>query len=225
MAKIRVLLADDHAVLRAGLRMLINAQADMRVVGEAGEGHDAVDKTSALVPDVVLMDLTMPGGGGMDALKRIRRERPQTRVLVLTMHDDPAYARASVAAGAAGLVIKDVDGEELLNAIRIAYQGRMYVSTAKREPGADETEADAAWTSRAESLRQLSRREITVLEMVAQGHTNQEIATRLALSVKTVETYRARVMDKLGLRNRAELVRFAIEQGLLGPKPDSDPPP
>ncbi|MGH7895173.1 MAG: response regulator [Candidatus Binatia bacterium] len=225
MTKIRVLLADDHAVLRAGLRMLINAQADMRVVGEAGEGHDTVDKTAALLPDVVLMDLTMPGGGGMDALKRIRRERPQTRVLVLTMHDDPAYARASVAAGAAGLVIKDVDGEELLNAIRIAYQGRMYVSTVKREPGVDETEADAAWTSRAESLRQLSRREITVLEMVAQGHTNQEIATRLALSVKTVETYRARVMDKLALRNRAELVRFAIEQGLLGPKPDSDPHP
>lgn len=224
MAKIRVLLADDHAVLRAGLRMLINAQADMRVVGEAGDGHEAVDRTLALAPDVVLMDLTMPGGGGMDALKRIRRERPQTRVLILTMHDDPAYARASVAAGAAGLVVKDVDGEELLNAVRVVHQGRAYVSGAWREVAADESEGEETWTPRAESLKLLSRREITVLEMVAQGYTNQEIATRLALSVKTVETYRARVMDKLGLRNRAELVRFAIEQGLLGPKPDSDPP-
>jgi two-component system response regulator NreC len=219
--KIKVLLADDHAVLRAGLRLLINAQADMRVVGEAGDGRAAVDKTLTLAPDVVVMDLTMPGGGGMEALKRIHRERPHTRVLVLTMHDDPAYARASVAAGAAGLVVKDIDGEELLDAIRVAHQGRAYVGSTRREPGADASED---WAARAASLRLLSRREITVLEMVAEGHTNQEIASRLALSVKTVETYRARVMDKLALRNRAELVRFAIEQGLLGPKPD-DPRP
>ena len=225
MAKIRVLLADDHAVLRAGLRMLINAQVDMRVVGEAGEGREAVETTFTLSPDVVVMDLSMPGGGGMDALKRIRRERPETRVLVLTMHDDPAYARASVAAGASGLVLKDVDGEELLNAIRTAYEGRTYVGAARREPGAEDPEADTGWMPRAESLRLLSRREMTVLEMVAQGHTNQDIATRLVLSVKTVETYRARVMDKLALRNRAELVRFAIEQGLLGTKSDSDPQP
>jgi two-component system response regulator NreC len=223
MPKIRVFLADDHAVLRAGLRMLINAQPDMRVVGEAGEGREAADKSIALAPDVVLMDLSMPGGGGMEALKRIRRECPQTRVLVLTMHDDAAYTRASLAAGASGLVIKNVDGEELLTAIRTAYDGRTYVCSVRREPGAEESEAEAGWTPRAESLRLLSRREMTVLEMVAQGHTNQQIATRLALSVKTVETYRARVMDKLALRNRAELVRFAIEQGLLGPKPDPEP--
>jgi two-component system response regulator NreC len=225
MAKIKVFLADDHAVLRAGLRALINAQADMRVVGEAGEGREAVDKALALSPDVVLMDLSMPGGGGMEALRRIRRERPETRVLVLTMHDDVGYARASAAAGAAGLLIKNVDGEELLTAIRVAHQGRAYVGPAGREPGGEDAEADASWTPPAESLRLLSRREITVLEMVAQGHTNQEIATHLALSVKTVETYRARVMDKLALRNRAELVRFAIEQGLLGPKTDSDQRP
>ncbi|MGH7264634.1 MAG: response regulator transcription factor [Candidatus Rokuibacteriota bacterium] len=222
---IRILVADDHAVLRAGLRMLIGAQADMEVVGEAADGDAAVAAAVDAQPDVALIDITMPGGGGVRAIERIRDACPGTRVLVLTMHDLPAYLRLALAAGAAGYVVKRAADADLLSAIRAVHQGRTVVDPTLaarlirirlrgRAPGA----APAS---------PLSPRERDVLELVAQGYTNQQIAGRFGVSVKTVETHRARLTEKLGLRSRAELVRYALDSGLLVPPgdvPDSSTP-
>ncbi len=210
MAKIRVLIADDHAVLRAGLRMLLNAQADMEVVGEAGTTHEALHQARAQTPDVLTLDLTMPGGSAIPVIERLRQECPKTRVLVLTMHDDPAYLRTVLAAGGSGYVVKKAADAELLTAIRAVHQGRAFVDLDLRAgapPALDEPAGSAL----------LSQREREVLGLLAQGHTNQAVADKLFLSVKTIETYRTRIADKLGLRTRAELVRYALETGLLTP--------
>jgi DNA-binding NarL/FixJ family response regulator len=214
LAKIRILIADDHAVLRAGLRVLINSEPDMGVVGEAADVPDTVRKAAALRPDVALVDLTMPGGNVLEALERIRRDSPRTRVLVLTVHDDPAYARAVLAAGGSGHVVKEVEIAELLSALRAIHRGRTLVNLGHggSTPG---LVAETGPARRRGAPRFLSRREREVLELVAQGHTNQEVADRLSLSVKTVETHRARLVEKLGLRTRADLVRFALETGVL----------
>ncbi len=220
MAKIRVLLADDHAVLRAGLRLLIDAQPDLEVVGESATAHEAVLKAAETKPDVVLLDITMPGESGIHAIERIRRESPRTRVLVLTMHDDPAYARAVLAAGGSGHIVKEAQSSELLAAIRAVYRGRTFVDLTFAGAGGPGLVADAGGESRAAEVgpgRQLSQRERQVLQLVAQGYTNQQVADRLSLSIKTVEGYRARLAEKLGLRGRADLVRFALETGLLTP--------
>lgn len=220
MKKIRILLADDHAVLRAGLRALIDAQPDMRVVAEAGDGSETVRQAQEHHPDVAIVDISMPEMSGIDAIERVRRRNPATRVLVLTMHDDAAYARASLAAGASGHIVKDVEAAELLAAIRAIHRGGTVVHLT-REGGAV---ADAITVPEEPGARGghdvLSDRERQVLVLVAQGHTNREVADRLALSVKTVETYRARLSDKLGLRTRAEIFRFALQEGLLAePEP------
>ena len=201
----RILLADDHAILRAGLAMLIEAQSDLVVVGEAADGVETLEKVRALRPDVVILDLTMPRLSGLEALREIRRDCPQTHVLVLTMHDDPAYGRALLAAGALGYVTKKAADRELLLGIRAVREGHSFVDLSQAE----------------EMLSQqapLSRRERQVLTELAQGFTHQEIADRLALSVKTVETYLARLSAKLGLRRRADLVRYALEIGFLSPE-------
>jgi len=201
----RILLADDHAILRAGLAMLIEAQSDLVVVGEAADGVEALEKARALKPDVVILDLTMPRLSGLEALREIRRDCPETHVLVLTMHDDPAYGRALLAAGALGYVTKKAADRELLLGIRAVREGHSFVDLSQAE----------------EMLSQqapLSRRERQVLTELAQGFTHQEIADRLALSVKTVETYLARLSAKLGLRRRADLVRYALEIGFLSPE-------
>jgi two-component system response regulator NreC len=218
MRKIRVLVADDHAVLRAGLRMLINAQPDMEVVGEAADSHEAAEQVQQRHPDVLTLDLTMPGGSSIKLIERLRQELPRTRVLVLTMHDDPAYLRAVLAAGGAGYVIKSVADTALMGAIRAVCQGRIVVDvnlppTTIPAPPASPADIGAPCPS---GFASLSSREREVLRLVAQGHTNQEIAHRLFLSVKTIETYRGRIAHKLGLRSRAELVRYALEIGLLG---------
>jgi DNA-binding NarL/FixJ family response regulator len=218
MTPIRVLLADDHAVLRAGLRLLIDAQPDMQVVGEAGDCQEALEKVRALTPDVLTLDLTMPGGNSIKIIERLRQGCPHTQVLVLTMHDDPAYLRAVMAAGGAGYVVKTAADAQLLNAIRAIQQGRIVVDVNLPRP----TGPLAAGTGvesgsrRSTGFASLSAREREVFTLLAQGHTNQEMARRLALSVKTVETYRARIAEKLGLRTRAEIVRCALEVGLLG---------
>ena len=209
MSRIRLLLADDHAILRAGLRMLLDAQPDMVVVAEAADGEEAVRRAHATRPDVAVIDLTMPGVSGVQTLQRLRRELPATRLLVLTMHDDPGYARASQAAGAAGHVVKDSESSELLAAIRAVNRGRTFVRVGAGEPAA------AVATDTPVVAPALSPRERQVLELLAHGHTNREIAARLVLSVKTIETHRARLSDKLGLHNRAELVRIALDLGLL----------
>ena len=224
MAKIRVLIADDHAILRAGLRLLINNQPDMEVVGEAADGHEALRQARQANPDVLTLDLTMPGGGGLKALEGLRQACPQTRVLVLTMHEDPSYLRAALAGGASGYVAKSAVDAELLAAIRSVSQGRTFVSITLSDRGTHQVLGDQP--TRNESpprapVKLLSSREKEALELLAQGYTNQEVGTRLCLSVKTSETYRARIAEKLGLRSRADLTRYALEMGLLDPRPSS----
>lgn len=220
MASIRVLVADDHAVLRAGLRMLIGAQPDMEVVGEAADGDEAVQKALELRPDVALIDITMPGIGGMKAIERVRQGCPKTRVLVLTMHEVPAYLRLALAAGASGYVVKSAADSELLSAIRSVYRGRTVL-----DPGLAALVVQGALGKKAVGSQAggpanpLSPRERDVLELVAQGYTNQQIADRLGLSIKTVETYRSRLVEKLGLHSRADLVRYALDSGLFGSGP------
>jgi two-component system response regulator NreC len=204
--KIRLLLADDHAILRAGLRMLLDAQPDMLVVGEAADGEEAVRRALVTRPDVAVVDLTMPGLSGVETLQRLRRELPSARLLVLTMHEDPGYARMAQAAGASGHVIKDSDSSELLSAIRAVHRGRTFVQVGAGAETLDHAALPAMPT--------LSPRELQVLRLLARGHTNREVAALLTLSVKTVETHRSRLGDKLGARTRAELVRIAAQLGL-----------
>jgi two-component system response regulator NreC len=221
MARIRILIADDHAVLRTGLRMLIGSQRDLDVVGEASDGDEAVRKAAALRPDVALVDISMPGSGGIKAIERIREAAPATRVLVLTMHDMPAYLRAALAAGAAGYVVKRAADSALLAAIRDVHRGRTVLDPALAASVVQSgLRRRGATTSPATPL---SQREREVLELVAQGYTNQQIADHLGLSVKTVETYRARLVEKLGLQSRAELVRYALDSGLFGGEASSTP--
>jgi len=211
---IRVLLADDHAILRAGLRLLISSEIDMEVVAEAGDASVAAQQTAAVHPDVAIMDIDMPKGGGIGAINEIRRHSPHTRILILTIHDDLAYLRAALAAGAAGYVVKSAADTDLLTAIRTVYKGRTYVDVALRE-SRPRVLPQAPERGRASRPGQLSEREQEVLKLVALGHTHKEIAERAHLSIKTVETYRARIAEKLELRSRADLVRFALEVGLL----------
>jgi len=217
MEKIRVFIADDHTLLRSGLRLLIDAQADMEVVGEAGDLAQAKREVAAASPDVLTLDLSMPGAAGMASISLIRRLFPRVRVLVVTMHDDPAYVRTALALGAVGYVVKSAADSELISAIRAVSQGRIFVD-------AEHAVAPAAATLNSPAaIDSLSAREREVLALVAQGHTNQAAADQLGLSVKTVESHRARLMEKLGLTNRADLTRFAVECGLLDTRPDQEP--
>jgi two-component system response regulator NreC len=218
MPPIRLLIADDHAVLRAGLRMLLEVQNDMKVVGEAGDGSEVLQKARELQPDVALMDISMPGPHSGDVIRQVLRAAPKTRVLVLTMHDDPAYLASALAAGAAGYVVKKVADSELLSAIRAVHAGRTFVDLTQ---SLDTSSRAAPATGRTESERpkDLSRREREVLRLLAQGYSNQQIATQIKVSVKTVETHRTRLSEKLGLKGRAELYRFAVESGILNPEP------
>ena len=219
MKKIRLLLADDHAILRAGLRVLLDAQPDMTVVAEAADGHEALDRALVNRPDVAVVDLTMPGMSGVQTLERLRREVPATRLLVLTMHDDPAYAGLTLAAGATGHVVKDAESSELLAAIRAVHRGRTFVHTGSDVDSGTQLESPTM------VVPPLSRRERQVLELLARGHTNREVAQRLSLSVKTIETYRSRLSDKLNLHSRADLVRLAMDLGLLTMRGDEGLPP
>jgi two-component system response regulator NreC len=216
MKKIRILIADDHAILRSGLKMLINAQADMEVVSEASDGDRATNATRDARPDVALLDLTMPRSGGMRALEAIARCCPDTRVLILSMHDDPAYLRSVLAAGASGYVLKRSVDTELLAAIRAVHRGGVFIDPSLAHVFVqDALDKDATGGRAPRSLNILSERERQVLERVAQGYGSQEIAKQILVSVKTVETYRARIAEKLGLRTRNEIVRFAVQTGLL----------
>ncbi|MGB9724071.1 MAG: response regulator [Chloroflexia bacterium] len=220
--KIRVLIADDHAILRSGLRLLLETQPDMEVVGEAGSAEEAVALEARLRPDVVLMDLTLParpgaaGGApdGLEAIRRIRASRPEARVLVLTMHDDEGYLRAVLEAGGVGYVLKQAADTELLSAIRIARQGGTYLHPSHARLLVESMLRRGEEAER-RGYERLSPREQEVLHLLALGYTNRQVADRLCLSIKTVETYKARLMEKLGLRNRADIVRYALQQGLL----------
>ena len=226
MSKIRVLIADDHAILRSGLRLLIGSQPDMEVVGEATDGADAVRKAAELRPDVLTLDLDMPGGSGIQAIGQVRQACPRVRVLVLTMHADAAYFRTALAAGASGYVTKSAADVELLTAIRAVHQGRIFADIKLTESGVHTalSGGGAAAVPKGGRPSPLSQREQEVLKLLAMGYTNQQAADRLYVSVKTVETYRARVVEKLGLRTRADLVRYAIETGLVAPAARDTPP-
>jgi two-component system, NarL family, response regulator NreC len=220
---IRVLVADDHGVVRAGLRALLNEESDLEVVGEAENGEQAVRQADALRPDVVLMDVSMRGGGGIEATRAIRERHPAMRVLILTVHDESSMLQEAVRAGAAGYIIKGAVEQELMSAIRAVARGDMYVHpamtrallTGTRTPMASPEGQTESAQEQSPATEAPSPREARVLGLVARGHTNRQIAELLDLSVRTVETHRANLMAKLGLHSRAELVRYAADRGLL----------
>jgi two-component system response regulator NreC len=210
-----VLIVDDHPVVRSGLKLLLDAEADMEAVGEAGNLQEAVFRARSTKPDVILMDIVMPGASGIEATRAVLREQAEAKVLVLSMQDDPTYVREAFAAGASGYILKEAADQELVGAVREVARGARYVHPAL---GARLFEAEAEEKARSDA-DPLSDREREVLRLLALGHTNQEIAKSLFLSVRTIETHRAHIMQKLGLSTRAELVRYAMQQGLLGEGP------
>jgi two-component system, NarL family, response regulator NreC len=215
MSTIRVMLVDDHALFRAGLRLLIGNQAGMSVVAEAESCPAARERAQQDLADVLVLDLTMPGGGSLSLIEDLLAQKVVSRVLVLTMHDDPAYVRAALAAGATGFVVKTVGEDELLDAIRSVHSGRVFLDL-------DDQEKTSAVFSQllgrpgSADASSLSNREQQVLELLGQGFTNQAIADKLELSPKTVATYRARIAEKLGLKSTVDFVRFAADMGNSG---------
>lgn len=215
--KTSVFLADDHAVLRAGLKMLIDAQPDLQVVGEAEDGEEAIERITSLKPDLALMDVNMPRLDGLEALRRIEAACPQVKVLVLSMYDDEGYLRRALENGASGYILKKAADSELMAALRAVARGEVYVYPSlthllvNRYLGREESRPSLA-------IVELSERELEVVRLLAEGHTSEQVGRRLALSAKTVDTYKARVMEKLGLRSRVDLVRYALRHGLLTPE-------
>jgi DNA-binding NarL/FixJ family response regulator len=217
MNRIRVLIADDHAIVREGIRMILDSHEDIEVVGEAADGRETIGRVEELRPDVVLMDIAMPGLGGLEATLEIVKAHPESKVLVLTQYDDNEYIFRFLKAGAAGYVLKKTVGSDLVSAIRAVAQGNSFLdpTIADRvikgylehpEGGSDETLYD-----------RLSDREKMVFKLVAEGYTSRQIADTLFLSVKTVMTHRANIMEKLALHNRAELIKYAIRRGVIAP--------
>ncbi len=211
----RVLIADDHAVLRAGLRLLLTSEKEFEVAGEAASGTETLALAEKLHPDLILLDLNMPALSGLDSLPALRKISPAAKILILTMHDDPQYLRQALRQGAHGYVLKKAADAELLSAMRAVLRGEVYVHPSMTRalledmlPESNRSAGENLWDS-------LSEREKEVLKMVAAGHTSAEIAAALNLSAKTVETYRARGMEKLGLRSRAMLVKFALQNGIM----------
>ena len=207
---IRILLADDHALVRQGFGMILEAQSDMQIVGQAGNGREAVHLAAKLHPDVVLMDVAMPELNGIEATRRITETSPRTRVLALSMHKDSVYVREVLRAGARGYLLKDSGDADLLAAVRAVAKGDGYLS-----PGVSDSVLFDYRRHVTDPLDLLSSREREVLQMIAEGKTNKEIATSLNLSVYTVEAHRGRVMEKLNLHSTSELVRFALRSGLI----------
>ncbi len=217
--KIRILIADDHAILRSGLRMLIDAQPDMMVVAEAKDGIEAVEKVRQQHPNVAILDLAMPQASGLDAIHKIVSAGRPTQVLLLTMHEDPAYLRTALASGAAGYVLKKSVDADLLSAIRAVHRGRRYIDSELADVlvwDALAVKPRKAATSPGSSV--LSERELQVLKLVAEGFSSREIADQISVSIKTVEAYRARFATKLGLKSRAEIVQYALTLGFLSPE-------
>ena len=209
MSEVTVVIADDHAVVRKGLRMLVEAEPDLRVVAEAGTVPDAVRMAKAHRPSVIVLDLNMPGGSSLEAIPTMRQEAPMTAIVVLTMQNDPSFARQALQSGALGFVLKEAADDELLGAIRLAAEGETYLNPRLGARLA------AAPPEPAGPPDDLSDRELEVLKLIALGHTNSEIASQLYLSVRTVESHRAHIQQKTRRSSRAELVRYALEHGLV----------
>ncbi len=214
MDKIRILLADDHTILRDGIRSLLEDETDMVVIGEADDGHTTVKLVKQLDPDVVLMDIAMPLLNGIEATRQIKRDNPRTKVLILTMHENEEYIRQLLAVGAVGYILKDAAARELLGAIRAVYRGEAVLSPAITRLviedylrwGDLQPESDASG---------LSPREREVLQLVAEGYTNKQIAEILSISIKTVQTHRLNMMSKLDLHDRGELIKYAIQKKII----------
>ena len=208
--RMRILLVDDHAVVRRGFRAILSAEPDMEVVGEASNGREAVAQAEALQPDLAVMDVSMPELNGIEATRRMAAASPRTRVLALSMHKDAVYVREILRAGARGYLLKDASDTDLLTAIRVVARGEGFLS-----PGVSDAVLNDYRRHVTDPIDLLSSREREVLQMIAEGKTNKEIATTLNLSVYTVEAHRGRIMEKLNLHSAGELVRFAVRKGLI----------
>jgi two-component system response regulator NreC len=215
MAKIRILLADDHTLFRQGIKTLINAEADMEVVSEASNGGDAVDRAAEVRPDLVLMDIGMPGLSSFEATRQIKKNRPETRVLFLTMYDDEDYLVEGMEVGASGYVLKDSPSGQLVSAIRDICRGGSYLSPRMLSQLVDDFRSRIKNANRLPRFATLTTREREVLKMLAEGQSVKEIACDLNLSVKTVEAHKFNLMRKLDIHNKAQLVQYAIQKKII----------
>ncbi|NJD59911.1 MAG: DNA-binding response regulator [Anaerolineales bacterium] len=214
MTKIRTLLADDHTILRDGIRIILEVQPDICVVGEAQDGREAVKLTSQLHPDVVLMDIAMPLLNGLEATRQIRQANPQVKILILTMHENEDYIRQALAYGAVGYLLKDATAAELVAAVRAVYKGEAVLSPPVTRLV---VENYLRWgdLQKDTSSDGLSPREREILQLIAEGYTNKQISDILSISIKTVQTHRMNLMSKLGLHDRAELIKYAIQRKII----------
>lgn len=210
---IRIVIADDHGVLRAGLRALLSAEPDIEVAADVGDGYRLLDVAKQVRPDIVLLDISMPGPGGVELIRQLRRSQPDLRVLILTVHEDEGLLQEAIAAGAAGYVIKRAVESELINAIHAVHRGDIYIHPAMTR--ALLRDVLPPREAKEPPREPLSPREIEVLKLIALGYTNRQIAEALTISVRTVESHRANIRDKLGLHSRVDLVRYAREHGLI----------
>src|SRR5262245_18334836 len=213
--KVRVLLADDHTILRAGLRMMLNAQPDSEVVGEASDGRQAIAESLRLQPDVILMDITMPECNGIEATRQVKKLLSEVRVLVLSMHENEEYLFQMLRAGATDFMLKEAADTELLSALRVVSSGRFYLSPSAQSMMVSVYLQRVRSGEEHDSYSALTEREREILKLVAEGYTNAQIGERLFISHKTVDTHRTHIMDKLNLHSRAELVKYAMRRGLL----------
>jgi DNA-binding NarL/FixJ family response regulator len=221
---VTLLLADDHQIVREGLWALLRGVADFRVVGEAADGQEAVQEAERLQPDVAVLDLMLPGINGLEVARRVVRRSPRTRIVMLSMHADEAYVLESLRAGASAYVLKDAGADELIQGIRAAASGKRYFSPPLSEPALG-AYARKAVGAPLDPYHTLTAREREVLQMTAEGRSGTEIAQRLFISPRTVESHRANLMRKLGLRNLKEVVRYAVQRGVLPPDQPAPAPP
>jgi len=212
MEKIKVLVVDDHAIMRDGIRALLSLDSDIEIIGEAGDGREAIKKAEELSPDVIIMDIAMPEMDGLEATRRILKQNPKARIIILSQYDDREYVLSAIKAGSAGYVPKRALGSELVSAIRTVHRGDSFLypsaASALIKGFRDQAQSGDAFDS-------LTPREREILKLIAEGHTGKEIASRLFISMKTVMGHRAKIMEKLGLRNRTELIKYAMRKGLL----------